>query len=100
PPSALSSLSLHDALPISDQLGVGFEQKLTDLFTPPAEDNDKDSRPAAHASAFGRGKGTVFLVDLKSHAVIWSLYEKPGRATPDRSEEHTSELQSRGHLVC
>src|SRR5207253_8833351 len=23
----------------------------------------------------------------------------PG-ATPDRSEEHTSELQSRGHLVC
>src|SRR5207253_11152514 len=22
------------------------------------------------------------------------------RGTPDRSEEHTSELQSRGHLVC
>src|SRR5207253_9532540 len=23
-----------------------------------------------------------------------------GRLTPERSEEHTSELQSRGHLVC
>src|SRR5690625_5929194 len=24
----------------------------------------------------------------------------PARALPERSEEHTSELQSRGHLVC
>src|SRR6266446_5980485 len=47
---------MADAI-FTDQLGVGFEQKLTALFTPPAEDNDKYSRPAAHASAFGRGKG-------------------------------------------
>ena len=73
---------MADAI-FTDQLGVGFEQKLTDLFTQPAAENDKDSRPPRHASSFGHGKGTVFLVDLKSHAVIWSLYEKPGRATPD-----------------
>jgi hypothetical protein len=73
---------MADAI-FTDQLGAGFEQKLTDLYTPPPEDDDKDSRRAPHASAFGHGKGTVFLVDLKSHAVIWSLYEKPGRATPD-----------------
>ena len=72
---------MADAI-FTDQLGAGFEQKLTDLFTPPAAENDKDSRPPRHASSFGHGKGTVFLVDLKSHAVIWSLYEKPGRATP------------------
>ncbi len=72
---------MADAI-FTDQLGVGFEQKLTDLFTQPAAENDKDSRPPRHASSFGHGKGTVFLVDLKSHAVIWSLYEKPGRATP------------------
>ena len=72
---------MADAI-FTDQLGAGFEQKLTDLFTQPAAENDKDSRPPRHASSFGHGKGTVFLVDLKSHAVIWSLYEKPGRATP------------------
>src|SRR5439155_15007033 len=27
-------------------------------------------------------------------------YEQAGIANPRRSEEHTSELQSRGHLVC
>src|SRR5687768_18053883 len=27
-------------------------------------------------------------------------YRCPGRLLPDRSEEHTSELQSRLHLVC
>ena len=73
---------MADAI-FTDQLGAGFEQKLTDLYTPPPEDNDKDSRPRVHVSAFGRGKGTVFLVDLKSHSVIWSLYEKPSRATPE-----------------
>ena len=72
---------MADAI-FTDQLGVGFEQKLTDLFTQPAAENDKDSRPPRNASSFGHGKGAVFLVDLKSHAVIWSLYEKPGRATP------------------
>src|SRR5207253_7403373 len=29
----------------------------------------------------------------------WSLHRARGRPSP-RSEEHTSELQSRGHLVC
>src|SRR3954469_20262232 len=72
---------LADAI-FTDHLGASFEQKLTDLYAPPPEDNDKDSRPRPHASAFNKGKGTVFLVDLKSHAVIWSLYEKPGGTTP------------------
>src|SRR5207244_10960084 len=29
-----------------------------------------------------------------------NLSARPGRAKPDRSEEHTSELQSPDHLVC
>src|SRR5438876_11798510 len=65
---------LADAV-FTDQLGMGFEQKLTDLYAPPepAEDGkmDKD-KPPARVSSFGRGKGTIFLVDLKSRAVIWS----------------------------
>src|SRR5690625_6339586 len=31
-----------------------------------------------------------------SSSGVWSAQSTP----PDRSEEHTSELQSRGHLVC
>src|SRR5439155_25324584 len=32
----------------------------------------------------------------------WPIFQRPARTTEDRprSEEHTSELQSRGHLVC
>ena len=37
---------------------------------------NKQSDPSLN-SAFGRGKGTVFLVDVKSRQVIWSAYEPP-----------------------
>src|SRR5207248_1542892 len=78
-----------------DQLGDAFEQKLADLYPqpkPPAadksdkdkdKDKDKGDKPPVRNSSFGRGKGTVFLVDIKSRAVIWSLYQKPGRSTPE-----------------
>ena len=76
---------LADAI-FTDQLGAGFEQKLVELY-PPLEskdgEKDKNDKPAPHISTFGHGRGTIFLVDLKSRAVIWSVYEKPGRATSD-----------------
>src|SRR5207253_6509532 len=31
---------------------------------------------------------------------VWGYQNYPSTRTVDRSEEHTSELQSRGHLVC
>jgi hypothetical protein len=37
---------------------------------------NKLSDPAANSS-FGRGKGTIFLVNIKSKQVIWSVYEQP-----------------------
>ena len=79
---------LADAI-FTDQLGAAFEQKLGDLYPPDPPDSkdsekaDKGDKPAPHISTFGRGRGTIFLVDLKSRAVIWSAYEKPGRATSD-----------------
>jgi hypothetical protein len=69
---------LADAI-FTDQLGESFERKLADLY-PPLEaadaDEKDDNKPQPHASSFGRGRGTIFLVDVKSHAVIWSGYEK------------------------
>src|SRR5437870_11407002 len=60
------TLSLHDALPISDHAEVQHRPAIT-----------------AHAARE--------LVP-RPHA--------PGSIGASRSEEHTSELQSRGHLVC
>jgi hypothetical protein len=37
---------------------------------------NKQSNPSLN-SAFGRGKGMVFLVDVKSRQVIWSSYDPP-----------------------
>jgi hypothetical protein len=38
----------------------------------------------------GRGRGTIFLVDVKSHQVLWSAFEKPGGSSP-RDLDHTAE---------
>src|SRR5690625_6287372 len=77
--SFLYPLSLHDALPISsaDVLhSTGSETVMTD---------------PAPFEVFDPG---IYLHGTK--AVL-----EPGELLlPGRSEEHTSELQSRGHLVC
>ena len=73
---------LADAI-FTDQLGAGFEQRLVDLYPPESKDTDKNDKPAPHISTFGHGRGTIFLVDLKSRSVIWSVYERPGRTTAE-----------------
>jgi hypothetical protein len=74
--------NLADAI-FTEQLGEIFERKLTDLFPPPDAEEKDDNKPQPHASAFGRGKGTIFLVDLKTRAVIWSGYERHTGSKPD-----------------
>ena len=76
---------LADAV-FTDQLGEPFEQKLAELYTTEEKDKadkDKQEKPAARVSSFGRGKGTIFLVDLKSREVIWSGYQKRDGTAPD-----------------
>src|SRR5690625_7356595 len=75
PSSALCTLSLHDALPISVVAVVlgGVDSAL----------RGDGVRPA----------GAVLIAE-RLH-VVAGLAQGGGR-----SEEHTSELQSRGHLVC
>src|SRR5439155_22225083 len=84
-PTEIYTLSLHDALPICV---VRADQEL-----------------------FGRGGGLdpAHLLGLKLERSSQLLAERLRRPDGDdacvrggglRSEEHTSELQSRGHLVC
>src|SRR5439155_27071819 len=69
------TLSLHDALPISLPRGR------------------RDHR--ADVGPLSRGRGRVARRVLLPHPVRHARHDEVVR-----SEEHTSELQSRGHLVC
>src|SRR5207253_5554458 len=91
-PTRICTLSLHDALPISvdsrpqdggvDRLGQELihtgSETLRPIFLPRTRRQGNDGQmPAGRALA---------LPNCLNHL--------------ERSEEHTSELQSRGHLVC
>src|SRR3712207_8691018 len=74
------TLSLHDALPI-----FGYSSVMIDGSRLPFEDNVAVTR----------------AVVQRAHAHgVWVEGEVGGVAGDERSEEHTSELQSRQYLVC
>src|SRR2546422_1873752 len=75
------TLSLHDALPISICLGVLHEE-----VAPVRTAHQRPLRP--------RHAGLAQLVLQHGQAAGGRRRQRP------RSEEHTSELQSRLHLVC
>src|SRR5947209_9268803 len=78
------TLSLHDALPIS--------QVLTDLYTIWLEKGRLD------------GLKILCVGDMRMrtmHSILYALSQFDSQAfVVSRSEEHTSELQSRQYLVC
>src|SRR5207253_9963597 len=87
------TLSLHDALPISTrQVQRAAVMPLAVRSYP----DHADSKPAPPPAISNQATSPVSLGRRVSYN------EKPGTlAHPGlRSEEHTSELQSRGHLVC
>ena len=82
---------------VTDHLGETFEKKMGELY-PPMKDQDEDADTNRDAksgkkdddapaqlrpSSFGRGKGTLFIVDRKSRNVLWSIYERPKNSRPD-----------------
>src|SRR5690606_42045549 len=80
--TSISTLSLHDALPISSEQ-IGVVDGVSD-FVP--ED--------LHAPFFGAAFGL-------EHLRLFELRQaRVGQVEGDRSEEHTSELQSRENIVC
>jgi len=81
----------------TDRLGEAFEQRMNELYPPepaqkPADtQEEKESTAAARqeaprASTWGRGRGTIFLVDTRTRTVLWSVYERPRDASPDEVE--------------
>jgi len=70
---------------LTDHLGETFEQSLADLYqtTPKTGDKTADANedkgaPFARSGMQGkRGRGTIFLVNRRTHEVLWSVYELP-----------------------
>src|SRR5690606_42106029 len=90
-PSALCPLSLHDALPISEL--VNGQAPFAIIL------GCSDSRAPAEL-IFDQGLGDLFVIRVAGNIVAPSLVGSVEFAATRRSEEHTSELQSRENLVC
>jgi hypothetical protein len=106
---------------MTEQVGAAFESRLNDLYSPPADPKpavaakEPKAKPAtpdepeAHGLAsmlgdpankpdkqgsmglYGRGRGTIFLVDVQSRQVLWSAFDKPKSSSPyelDRTAHH------------
>ena len=102
---------LADAI-FTDRIGVAFEEKLADLTAnpepvtpPPADDQpppnasvgnslNKLADPAANSS-LGRSKGTVFLVNPKSHHVLWSSFQPLKGSDSEQVNRKASDIVSR-----
>src|SRR5439155_23765119 len=93
-------LSLHDALPIWATLwnldSAGF-QGWARLSTRPDDDHNETIVPFK--------SGERKKIENEGYTIIANVGDQQsdldgGSAECTRSEEHTSELQSRGHLVC
>src|SRR5207253_9518229 len=89
----IHTLSLHDALPIypapavprrCGHLADGWQQRFIST----------SRYPGLPGVTRDEGRDTLHVVGHREQV------EGPQAGEPVRSEEHTSELQSRGHLVC
>jgi len=61
------------------------EGKDQDEDEPAEEDADSGKlteQTPIKSSSFGRGRGTLFLVERKSQTVVWSIYEQPKDSSP------------------
>src|SRR5207253_9944286 len=95
-PSDASSLSLHAALPIFRKAPLaiaggprlGSDEVPGEEPLPPLRDCQRSGDGPQTVSPQRTGRGPSAERDI------------PAGETGARSEEHTSELQSRGHLVC
>ena len=106
---------------MTDRLGPGFEDRMQEMYPPPEtpkpaakdkdkeKEKDKDTPPASAlgipdlseasnkistrpVSNFGGGRGTVFLVSVKSREVVWSTYARPKDARGEQLEKTAGKI--------
>lgn len=106
----VTTLKGADAV-FTDHIGEAFESELAELgrnpepVKQPAEGDKSSKEPESNAppqigapaprSTFGKGKGTVFLVDPKSHHVLWSAYRPAKGSSSNDLNRTASDIVSR-----
>lgn len=50
---------------------------------------------AVPLSSFGRGKGTIFLVDARTRTVLWSTYQKPRSSASEELDRTAEQIVTR-----
>src|SRR5690606_41144907 len=99
-PTALShiyTLSLHDALPISFSSIVGITTIKSSIKAPIPYEPKIQENVFPSLSSKTSVLGTRIIC---SDSFILGFFSLIASIKPSRSEEHTSELQSRENLVC
>lgn len=69
----------------TDRIGHSFEQQFDNLYGHAAKDT-KDAKEANTTTGMQggtRGRGAIFLIDVKTRDVVWSTYERPKSAGSD-----------------
>src|SRR3712207_8726112 len=90
------TLSLHDALPISELEFIAFRTSYEDAANGHYRDLVPVNQYNVDYSILGGSRAEPLLRDLRNHLYAAGLDVESAK----RSEEHTSELQSRQYLVC
>jgi len=71
---------------LTDMVGANLEDKLNELYPgEPAKSEEGDVKgdvAPLRRAVFGRSKGTIFLVDVKTRTVLWSLFDSGNNTTP------------------
>jgi hypothetical protein len=86
---------------LTDHLGESFEQSLAELYSAKPQSSDKDKAEEgggtfARSGMQGqRGRGNVFLVNTKTHDVLWSSYEFPKDKTPGGMKRTAGKIAAR-----
>ncbi len=97
---------------LTDHIGETFEKQMETLLPkpepvkkaapPPDPDKpgtllpfDPDAKLPPVRSTFGASKGTLFLVNPKSHQVLWSLYDLPKGSNSKEMDRTASDIVSR-----
>src|SRR5439155_20232503 len=96
PTPDIYTLSLHDALPISSARAIA-EELSRELKVAIIPVNRPGAGGALGTDLVVKAKPDGYTIILTNNA---SLVFRSILDSKTRSEEHTSELQSRGHLVC
>lgn len=88
---------------LTDHVGDAFEQTLTDLYSTKqptsdkaADKSDDNTNTFVRSGMQGqRGRGNVFLVNPKTHDVVWSFFETPGDKTPNGMRKTAAKISAK-----